>query len=104
MDMTIIEAMDYIEDYDFDGITLTDAGRGAARIILERRADWTDAHALMLKRICDGEHKVPLKLRKLVAHTRLGDAILLVRQLSRSHVRNQKKKARQSARKARAAA
>lgn len=102
--MTVVEMMDYVDAYDMDGITLTDAGCGAARIILERRADWTDAHARMLQRICNGEHKVPLKLRKLVEHTRLGDAVLLARKLSRSHVRNQKQRARRAARKERAAA
>ena len=41
--------------------------------------------------------KVPLKLSRLVSRTRLGDALDLVRDLNRKHIKNQKCKARRMA-------
>ena len=102
--MKVVEMLDYVAGYDVDGITLTEVGRNAAANILERRADWTDAHAQMLGRIRNGVEKLPMRLRKLTARTRLGDAIELARTLSRDHVRAQKRKARRNAAKARNAA
>ena len=81
--MTIIEAMDYIVGMDYNGVTLTPSGVGAARIILETRKDWTPAHFLMLNRLEKGETKVPLKLVRLVYGTRLADALILVRNFNR---------------------
>lgn len=104
MDMTIIEAMDYVKAYEVDGITLTESGMGAARIILEHRAEWTDSHALMLSRIHNGVEKLPHKLVKLVKRTRLGDALELVRKLTRVDRRKEKCKLRRKAAKARRAA
>lgn len=101
MDMTIIEAMDYIKDYDIDGITLTESGRGAAEIILAKRADWTPTHALMLERIRNGVEKLPLKLARTVSRTRLGDALDLVRDITKEDRRKQKCKLRRKAAKAR---
>ena len=101
MDMTIIEAMDYIKDYDIDGITLTESGRGAAEIILAKRADWTPTHALMLERIRNGVEKLPLKLARTVSRTRLGDALDLVRDITKEDRRKQKSKLRRKAAKAR---
>ena len=101
MDMTIIEAMDYIKDYDIDGITLTESGRGAAEIILAKRADWTPTHALMLERIRNGVEKLPLKLARTVSRTRLGDALDLVRYITKEDRRKQKCKLRRKAAKAR---
>ena len=101
MDMTIIEAMDYIKEYDLDGITLTESGRGAAEIILAKRADWTPTHALMLERIRNGVEKLPLKLARTVSRTRLGDALDLVRDITKEDRRKQKCKLRRKAAKAR---
>lgn len=101
MDMTIIEAMDYIKDYDIDGITLTESGRGAAEIILAKRAGWTPTHALMLERIRSGVEKLPLKLARTVSRTRLGDALDLVRDITKEDRRKQKSKLRRKAAKAR---
>lgn len=101
MDMTIIEAMDYIKAYDLDGITLTESGRGAAEIILAKRADWTPTHALMLERIRNGVEKLPLKLARTVSRTRLGDALDLVRDITKEDRRKQKSKLRRKAAKAR---
>ena len=101
MDMTIIEAMDYIKEYDLDGITLTESGRGAAEIILAKRADWTPTHALMLERIRNGVEKLPLKLARTVSRTRLGDALDLVRDITKEDRRKQKSKLRRKAAKAR---
>ena len=101
MDMTIIEAMDYIKDYAIDGITLTESGRGAAEIILAKRADWTPTHALMLERIRNGVEKLPLKLARTVSRTRLGDALDLVRDITKEDRRKQKSKLRRKAAKAR---
>lgn len=98
--MTIEEATDYIETIALGGISLTVSGRNAAIAILERRKDWTPAHSLMLSRLQDGAATVPLKLGRLVSDTRLGDAIALVRDLERKHIRNQKNKARRRAAKA----
>ena len=102
--MTMIEAADYIERMDFDGVTLTPAGASAAKAILASRVDWTPSHFLMLNRLESGENKVPLKLERLVAHTRLGDALALVRDFNRKHIKNQKCKARRNAAMARMAA
>lgn len=102
--MTIIEAADYIERMDFDGVTLTPKGANAARAILASRVDWTPSHFLVLNRLESGENKVPLKLERLVAHTRLGDALSLVRDFNRKHIKNQKSKARRKAAMARMAA
>ena len=101
MDMTIIEAMDYIKDYDIDGITLTESGRGAEEIILAKRAGWTPTHALMLERIRSGVEKLPLKLARTVSRTRLGDALDLVRDITKEDRRKQKSKLRRKAAKAR---
>ena len=101
MSMTVIEAADYIKAYEVDGITLTESGRNAARIILEQRATWTPAHALMLERICNGVEKLPHKLVKLVKRTRLGDALELAKDMTRDSRRKQKSKLRRKAGKAR---
>lgn len=101
MDMTIIEAMDYVKAYEVDGITLTESGRNAAAIILERRATWTPPHALMLERIRNGVEKLPFKLARMVSRTRLGDALELVRKLTRVDRRKEKCKLRRKAAKAR---
>ena len=101
MDITINEAMDYIKAYDIDGITLTECGRGAAAIILEKRADWTPTHALMLERIRNGVEKLPFKLARTVSRTRLGDALDLVRDITKEDRRKQKSKLRRKAAKAR---
>ena len=102
--MTIIEAANYIERMDFDGVTLTPSGANAAKAILSSRADWTPSHFIMLNRLESGAMKVPLKLSRLVSRTRLGDALDLVRDLNRKHIKNQKCKARRKAAKARMAA
>lgn len=99
--MTMIEAADYIAAMDYDGVTLTPAGVGAAKAILARRVDWTPAHFIMLNRLESGAVKVPLKLARLVSRTRLGDALELVRGLNRKHIKNQKGKLRRNAAKAR---
>lgn len=104
MDMTIKEMLDYVAAVDAAGITLTPSGRGAACLILEKREGWTLAHKMMLDRIHGGEEVLPHKLRKLVARTRLGDALELARKLARGHIRNQKAKARRRAARARRAA
>ena len=104
MDITIEEMRDYVQSVDAVGITLTEVGRNAARAILERRADWTDAHKAMLGRIDNGDAVLPHKLRKLVSRTRLGDVLELARKFARPHIRNQKAKARRKAARARAAA
>lgn len=101
MSMTLTEAMDYIKTIDMDGITLTESGRGAAMIILEKRKSWTPTHELMLMRLQNGMEKLPHKLGRTVNRTRLGDAIELVRKVMRPHIRNQKAKARRKAAKAR---
>ena len=101
MDMTIIEAMDYVKAYEVDGIILTESGRNAAAIILERRATWTPTHALMLERIRNGVEKLPFKLARMVSRTRLGDALELVRKLTRVDRRKEKCKLRRKAAKAR---
>jgi hypothetical protein len=95
--ITFYEAMDYVQSVDLGGITLTEAGRNAAKAILERRRDWTDAHALMLGRLERGEVILPHKLTRLVNRTRLGDALDLARNLNRKHIKNQKAKARRKA-------
>lgn len=102
--MTMIEAADYIVRMDFDGVTLTPTGANAAKAILACRADWTPAHTLMLNRLESGAMKVPLKLARLVSRTRLGDALDLVRNLVRKHIKNQKNKLRRKAARARAMA
>lgn len=104
MNVTVTEAMDYIDRYDINGISLTGVGRNAAIAILEKRADWTDAHRYMLKRLQDGVNPLPFRLRKLVVRTRLGDALELARDVCRSLIRNQKARARRKAAKARKAA
>lgn len=103
-DMTEIEAADYIAAVDMDGITLTPSGCGAARLILEQRSGWSPSHALMLERILKGATTLPHKLGRLVSRTRLGMAIELAESLNRNHIRNQKRKARRRAVKARYAA
>lgn len=100
--ITFYEAMDYVQSVDLGGITLTEAGRNAAKAILERRKDWTDAHALMLGRLERGEIILPHKLTRLVNRTRLGDALEFARKYNRKHIKNQKAKARRKAAKARA--
>ena len=100
-DMTVTEAMDYIQAYDLDGITLTEVGRNAAIIILEKRKDWTNKHSAHLKMLREGRNPMPLNLGRTVNRTRLGDAIELVRKVMRPHIRNQKAKARRKAAKAR---
>ena len=95
--MTIAEAADYIAAMDFDGVTLTPIGVGAARVILETRKAWTPSHFLMLNRLDNGAVKVPLKLARLVYGTRLGEALALVRDFNRKHIKNQKKDNRRRA-------
>lgn len=104
MEMTIKEAMDYILEYDINGIVLTDAGRNAAIIILERREGWTNKHSAHLAMLRNGVSPMPQNLRRTVSRTRLGDAIELVRKLTRKLRKNQKSKARRKAAKARRAA
>lgn len=102
--MTVVEMMDYVKSVDAAGITLTECGRNAARIILAQRADWTDSHRFMLDRIENGEEVLPHKLRRLVNRTRLGDALEMARKFARPHIRNQKARARRKAARARAKA
>ena len=102
--MTVTEMLDYVSDYTNEGITLTESGRNAAAIILERRSDWTESHRLMLDRITAGVSPLPLKLGRLVNRTRLGDALELARKVTRKSRKNQKCKARRKAAKARRAA
>lgn len=99
--MTATEAADYIISVDLSGVTLTPIGCGAARLILEYRQKWTPSHALMLNRIMRGGTTLPHKIRRLVNGTRLGLAIDLYAKSSRSHIRNQKRKARRRAARAR---
>lgn len=101
--ITVVEMLDYVEAIDMAGITLTENGRNAARIIMEKRA-FDASHKLMLARIDEGQKVLPHKLRKLVWGTRLGDALELARKLARPHIRNQKARARRKAARARAAA
>lgn len=101
MNMTIKEAMDYIKAYEIDGITLTESGRNAAMIILEKRKGWSPTHELMLIRLQNGVEKLPFKLARTVSRTRLGDALELVRDLTRNDRRKQKCKLRRKAAKAR---
>ena len=96
--MTETEMRDYIAAVDLEGITLTHSGRVAARIILERRKEWTASHELMLSRILNGVEKLPHKLGRLVGKTRLGAAIELARKLTRGTRRNQKRRERAKAR------
>ena len=100
-EITATEAADYVASVDLNGVTLTPSGCGAARLILEYRHNWTPSHALMLNRIMRGETTLPHKIRRLVNGTRLGLALDLCAQTSRSHVRNQKRKARRKAARAR---
>ena len=102
--MTIYEAINYVAAVDADGFTLTASGVAAAKTILETRADWTPSHFLMLNRLNSGAAKVPLKLARLVAHTRLGDALALARELNLNHIKNQKRKLRRRAARERAMA
>ena len=104
VDITIYEAIDYVAAVDCDGFTLTPSGVEAARTILETRADWTPSHFLMLNRLNSGVAKVPLKLLRLVAHTRLGDALAMARDFNRKHIKNQKKNLRRRAARATAMA
>ena len=97
MGMTIIEAADYVRAYDLDGISLTESGRGAAESILAHREAWTSTHALMLERIRGGMDKLPHRLVKLVARTRLGDALALARDMTKGSLRKEKCKARRKA-------
>lgn len=103
-EITATEAADYIAAVDMDGITLTPSGCGAARLILEQRSKWSPSHALMLGRIMNGATVLPHRLGRLVKRTRLGMAIELAEKLNRNHIRNQKRKARRRAVKARYAA
>ena len=102
--ITIKEMLDYVAAVDCDGFTLTPSGAGAARTLLETRADWTPSHFLMLNRLNSGVTKVPLKLLRLVAHTRLGDALAMARDFNLKHIKNQKKNLRRRAARARAMA
>ena len=102
--MTIKEMQDYIADIDIEGITLTDKGRGAAKLILEGREHFTPSHKLMLERIRSGVQKLPHKLGRLVVRTRLGIAIEMAREITKVSRKNQKKRARRKAAKARAKA
>ena len=104
MNMTIAEAVDYIEVYDINGIVLTEVGRNAAIAILERRKDWTDKHTAHLYMLRNGINPMPLNLRRTVNKTRLGDAIELARKLTRKLRKNQKSRARRKAARARKAA
>ena len=104
MDMTVTEAMDYIEKYDINGIVLTEVGRNAAIAILEKREGWTNKHAAHLYMLRNGINPMPQNLRRTVNKTRLGEAIELARDLTRSLRRNQKERARRKAARARKAA
>lgn len=104
--MTVKEMLDYVADCRINGYRLTPSGVAAAEIILTRRADWTDAHRKMLEavRTAPATAVFPHNLRRLVAKTRLGDAIELARKITRETRRNQKCKDRRKAAKARRAA
>ena len=102
--MTIYEAINYVAAVDADGFTLTASGVAAAKTILETRADWTPSHFLMLNRLNSGAAKVPLKLVRLVAHTRLADALALAKDFNRKHIKNQKRNNRRRAARERAMA
>lgn len=104
MDMTVIEAMDYIKVYDINGIVLTEAGRNAAITILEKREGWTNKHSAHLYMLRNGINPMPLNLERTVNKTRLGDAIALARELTRKLRKNQKMRARRKVAKARKAA
>lgn len=99
--MTVTEAMDYIQAYDNDGITLTEVGRNAAITILEKREGWTNKHSAHLKMLREGRNPMPLNLGRTVNRTRLGDAIELARDLTREDRRREKCKLRRKAAKAR---
>lgn len=101
--MTMKEAADYIVAMDYDGVTLTESGINAAKTILANRTHWTKSHNAMMQRLESGMVKVPLKLAKLVNRTRLGDALDMVRDLNRQHIKNQKCRLRRKAAKARKA-
>ena len=104
MNMTIAEAVDYIEVYDINGIVLTEVGRNAAIAILEKREGWTNKHAAHLYMLRNGINPMPLNLGRTVNKTRLGDAIELARKLIRKLRKNQKSRARRKAARARKAA
>lgn len=99
--MTKEEIADYVTAADMDGFTLTPVGRGAAEIILQRRKYFTPSHANMLARVQNETGKLPLKLARLVADTRLGIALDITRHAARNHIRNQKNRARRKAARAR---
>lgn len=101
--MTVKEMLDYVADCGLTGYRLTPPGLAAAEIVLARRADWTAAHAKMLEsvRTAPADAVFPHNLRRLVAKTRLGDALELARKIARETRRNQKGKARRKAAKAR---
>ena len=99
--ITVTEAMDYIQAYDNDGITLTEVGRNAAITILEKREGWTPKHSAHLKMLREGRNPMPLNLGRTVNRTRLGDAIELARDLTREDRRREKCKLRRKAAKAR---
>ena len=101
MNMTVKEAMDYIADCDINGFTLTENGRNAAIIILEKRQGWTPVHAHHLELLRSGKNPMPFKLARTVTRTRLGDALDMMRDLNRKHIKNQKSKLRRKAAKAR---
>ena len=102
--MAVAEMLDYVQNIEGDGVTLTDNGLGAARIILERRGEWTAEHSLMLARIRNGARKLPMKIAKLVNETRLGDAIELAKRMTRKERKADRRRIRREAARARAAA
>ena len=104
--ITIAEMIDYVKDCRMDGYRLTHAGLAAAEMILARRADWTSDHRKMLAavRTAPADATFPHNLARLVARTRLGDALELAWKITRETRRNQKCKARRKAAKARRAA
>ena len=104
--VTVKEMLDYVADCDLTGYRLTPSGLAAAEIILTRRADWTPRHRKMLEsvRTATADAVFPHDFRRLVAKTRLGEALELARKITRETRRNQKAKARRKAVKARRAA
>lgn len=103
--VTVREMLDYVADCGLTGYRLTPSGLAAAEIILTRRADWTPHHRKMLEsvRTAPADAVFPHDLRRLVAKTRLGEALELARKITRETRRNQKAKARRKAAKARRA-
>lgn len=96
--VTVKEMLDYVADCGLTGYRLTPSGLAAAEIILTRRADWTADHRKMLAsvRTAPADAVFPHNFRRLVAETRLGEALELARKITRETRRNQKSKTRRN--------